>query len=165
MQATARQLAREQSLLDVGPRVAPLPEVFRLQGDHELEEAERRYLPAARSAPLGAVVLAAGAGDDFGGLAAAVPKAMLKVHGRPILARLLDDFASLGCRAAVVVRGHRAEAVDVAGARFVDNPDYATTSEAYSLSLAEDDLGAGTLVARSEEHTSELQSLRHLVCR
>jgi phosphoenolpyruvate phosphomutase len=92
-------------------------------------------------------VLAAGAGDDFGGLAATVPKAMLKVQGRPILARLLDDFASLGCRAAVVVRGHRAEAVDVAGARFVDNPDYATTSEAYSLSLAEDELGAGTLVA------------------
>src|SRR5262245_40678939 len=50
MQATARQLAREQSLLDIEPRVAPLPEVFRLQGDHELEEAERRYLPAARSA-------------------------------------------------------------------------------------------------------------------
>ena len=147
MQATARQLAREQSLLDVEPRVAPLPEVFRLQGDHELEEAERRYLPAARTASLSAVVLAAGAGDDFGGLAAALPKAMLKVQGRPILARLLDDFANLGCRAAVVVRGHRAEAVDVAGARFVDNPDYATTSEAYSLSLAEEELGAGTLVA------------------
>ena len=147
MQATARQLAREQSLLDVEPRVAPLPEVFRLQGDHELEEAERRYLPAARTASLTAVVLAAGAGDDFGGLAAALPKAMLKVQGRPILARLLDDFASLGSRAAVVVRGHRAEAVDVAGARFVDNPDYATTGEAYSLSLAEEELGAGTLVA------------------
>src|SRR5439155_21545459 len=85
--------------------------------------------------------------DAFGGLAAALPKAMLKVQGRPILARLLDDFASLGSRAAVVVRGHRAEAVDVAGARFVDNPDYATTGEAYSLSLAEEELGAGTLVA------------------
>ena len=147
MQATARQLAREQSLLDVEPRVAPLPEVFRLQGDHELEEAERRYLPASRATSLTAVVLAAGAADDFGGLAAALPKAMLKVQGRPILARLLDDFASLGSRAAVVVRGHRAEAVDVAGARFVDNPDYATTGEAYSLSLAEEELGAGTLVA------------------
>src|SRR5262245_19180724 len=147
MQATARRIRDEASLLNVEPEVAPLPEVFRLQGDHELEEAERRYLPAARTAPLGAVVLAAGAGDDFGGLAAAVPKAMLKVQGRPILARLLDDFASLGCRAAVVVRGHRAEAVDVAGARYVDNADWATTGEAWSLALADEHLRPGAIVA------------------
>ena len=93
------------------------------------------------------MVLAAGEGTGFGGLTARTPKAMLKVQGRPILARLLDDFAALGSRAALVVRGYRAEAVDVPGARFVDNPDYASTGEAYSLSLAEADLGPGTLVA------------------
>src|SRR5204863_509091 len=52
-----------------------------------------------------------------------------------------------GCRTAVVVRGYRGDAIDVAGARFVDNPDFATTGEAYSLALAEADLAAGTLVA------------------
>ncbi len=72
---------------------------------------------------------------------------MLKVQGRPILARLLDDFAHFGARSAVVVRGYRAEAVDVAGARFVDNADFATTGEAWSLALAEDELTAGTVVA------------------
>ena len=141
MQATARRLHAEQSLIDVEPQVAPLPEVFRLQGDEELEEAERRYLPAARDDALSAVVLAAGAGADFGGLTAAVPKAMLKVQGRPILARLLDDLGHFGCRAVTVVRGYRAEAVEVPGARFVDNADFATTGEAHSLALAED--GAG----------------------
>lgn len=145
MQATAARIATEQSLLNVEPHVAPLHEVFRLQGDAELEDAERRYLPARAS--LSAVVLAAGAGADFGGLTERVPKAMLKVHGRPILARLLDDFAAFGGREAVVVRGHRADAVDVPGARFVDNPDFATTGEAWSLALAEDALVPGTLVA------------------
>ena len=72
---------------------------------------------------------------------------MLKVQGRPILARLLDDFAAFGSRSAVVVRGYQADAVDVQGARFVDNPDYASTGEAHSLSLAEAHLGPGTLVA------------------
>ena len=94
-----------------------------------------------------AVVLAAGEGTDFGGLTARVPKAMLRVQGRPILARLLDDFAAFGGRNAVVVRGHRAEAIDVPGARFVDNADFASTGEAFSLSLAEADLGPGTLVS------------------
>jgi phosphoenolpyruvate phosphomutase len=72
---------------------------------------------------------------------------MLKVQGRPILARLLDDLGHFGCRAVTVVRGYRAEAVDVTGARFVDNPDFATTGEAHSLALAEAALLPGTLVA------------------
>jgi phosphoenolpyruvate phosphomutase len=147
MQATARRLHEDQTLIDVEPQVAPLPEVFRLQGDEELEEAERRYLPATRDDTPSAVILAAGAGADFGGLTAAVPKAMLKVQGRPILARLLDDLGHFGIRAVTVVRGYRAEAIDVAGARFVDNADFATTGEAYSLALAEAALVPGTLLA------------------
>src|SRR5262249_60305077 len=87
----------------------------------------------------------AGEGTDFGRLTERVPKAMLRVQGRPILARLLDDFAAFGGRHAVVVRGHRAAAIDVPGARFVDNTDFATTGEAYSLSLAEADLGPSPL--------------------
>jgi phosphoenolpyruvate phosphomutase len=147
MQATARRLHDDESLIDVEPQVAPLPEVFRLQGDEELEQAERRYLPAAREDTLSAIVLAAGAGADFGGLTEAVPKAMLKVQGRPILARLLDDLGHFGCRAVTVVRGAHAEAVNVPGARFVDNPDFATTGEAHSLALAETALVPGTLLA------------------
>ena len=147
MQATASRLRREDSLLNVEPQVAPLHEVFRLQGDEELQEAESRYLPSGRAGQLSAVVLAAGAGADFGGLTASTPKAMLKVQGRPILARLVDDLGHFGCRAVTVVRGHHAAAVDVAGARFVDNADFATTSEAWSLALAESELVPGTLVA------------------
>jgi phosphoenolpyruvate phosphomutase len=158
MQATAARLHAEQSLLQVEPAVIPLHEVFRLQGDEELEAAERRYLPVARGPALSAVVLAAGAAADFGGLTAATPKAMLKVQGRPILARLLDDFAAFGCRAATVVRGHHAARIDVAGARFVDNLEFATTGEAWSLALAAADLVPGTLVA-----FGDIVLKRHLV--
>jgi phosphoenolpyruvate phosphomutase len=147
MQATARKIREDESLIHVEPHVAPLHEVFRLQGDEELQEAERRYLPAASAPVLSAVVLAAGASDDFGGLTARVPKAMLKVQGRPILARLLEDLGRAGCRATTVVRGYRAEAVAAGASRLVDNPDFATTGEAYSLALAGEDLGPGTLVA------------------
>ena len=146
MQATAQQIRADESLLTAEPSVAPLHEVFRLQGDEELEQAEKRYLPS-RTATLSAVILAAGAGASFGGLTATVPKAMLKVQGRPILARLVDDFAHFGCRSTVVVRGYRAEGVEVAGARFIDNADFATTGEAHSLALAERELAPGTLVA------------------
>jgi phosphoenolpyruvate phosphomutase len=145
MQATASRIAHDQSLINVEPQVAPLHEVFRLQGDAELEDAERRYLPVRSG--LSAIVLAAGAGSDFGGLTERTPKVMLKVRGRPILARLLDDFAAFGCLDVTVVRGCHAEAVDVAGARFIDNPAFATTGEAASLALAEEAIVPGALVA------------------
>jgi len=147
MQETAARVRAAESLIDVEPHVAPLHDVFRLQGDEELQEAEKRYLPVARGVSLSAIVLAAGGTTEFAGLTRAVPKVMLKVQGRPILARLLEDFAHFGCRGVTVVRGHHAAAVDVAGARFVDNPDYAETGEAFSLALAEDAVLPGTLVA------------------
>jgi phosphoenolpyruvate phosphomutase len=147
MQATAARVRQDETLLNVEPHVAPLHEVFRLQGDEELQAAESRYLPAARGGALSAVVLAAGAAADFGGLTASLPKAMLKVQGRPIVARLLDDLAHFGCRDVTVVRGHHAAAIDVPGARLVDNADFATTGEAWSLALAGAALAPGTLVA------------------
>jgi phosphoenolpyruvate phosphomutase len=147
MQGTARQIVADESLLNVEPQVAPLAEVFRLQGDEELEAAEERYLPASRTPSPSAIVLAAAAGAGFGGLTERVPKAMLRVQGRPILARLLEDLAHFGCRSATVVRGYRADAVDVPGARFVDNPEFAATGEAWSLALAEAALVPNTLVA------------------
>jgi phosphoenolpyruvate phosphomutase len=147
MQTAVARIRAAESLIDVEPNVAPLHDVFRLQGDEELQEAEKRYLPVTRGASLSAIVLAAGAATDFGGLTRAVPKAMLKVQGRPILARLLDDFAHFDCRSVTVVRGHHASAIEVAGARFVDNREFAETGEAFSLALTEDALVPGTLVA------------------
>jgi phosphoenolpyruvate mutase len=46
MQQTARRIGEEQTLAGVEEQVAPLAEVFRLQGAAELEEAEKRYLPS-----------------------------------------------------------------------------------------------------------------------
>jgi len=45
MQETARELFAEQSLVSVENRVAPLSDVFRLQDEPELAQAEKRYLP------------------------------------------------------------------------------------------------------------------------
>lgn len=45
MQAVAATLAASQCLRDIDGDVAPLDEIFRLQGMEELHEAERRYSP------------------------------------------------------------------------------------------------------------------------
>ena len=48
MQQTAREIFARQSLAEVEQRVAPLSEVFRLQDEPELAEAEKRYLPITK---------------------------------------------------------------------------------------------------------------------
>lgn len=50
MQAVAAAIAADQSVAGIEGAVAPLAEVFRLQRQDELDEAERRYLPAMREA-------------------------------------------------------------------------------------------------------------------
>jgi phosphoenolpyruvate phosphomutase len=45
MQATSRQIYEDQSLVNVEPNIAPVSEVFRIQGMDELKAAEKRYLP------------------------------------------------------------------------------------------------------------------------
>src|SRR5262249_55466670 len=85
MQRTAQQIFEEQTLVRVEDRVAPLAEVFRLQGAPELEEAEKQYLPKNARATR-AVVLAAARGKELGELTEARPKCMVSVSGAPLLA-------------------------------------------------------------------------------
>jgi phosphonopyruvate decarboxylase len=47
MQATTRRIFLDGSLANVEDRLVSIAEVFRLQGEEELQAAERRYLPAA----------------------------------------------------------------------------------------------------------------------
>jgi phosphoenolpyruvate phosphomutase len=47
MQKTSRQIYQDESLVNVEGGVAPLEEVFRLQGAKELAAAEKKYLPAS----------------------------------------------------------------------------------------------------------------------
>ena len=45
MQQTTKRIYEEQSLASVEPNIASVKEVFRLQGQPELDAAEKKYLP------------------------------------------------------------------------------------------------------------------------
>jgi phosphoenolpyruvate phosphomutase len=147
MQATARQIFQDESLMNVEEKVAPLADVFRLQGEHELEQAEKAYLPQGGAVTRG-IVLAAGRGDELGELVKDKPKCMLPIAGKPILGHILDAYRSANVRDLVVVRGFAKETVNLPGASYVDNDAYATTGEVASLATAKASLeGAACLVS------------------
>ena len=141
MQATARKICQERSLIEVEDRVASVKDVFRLVGNAELEAAEKRYLP--RRATPSAVVLAASQGNLDND---AAPKCMADIRGRPLLSRLAETLERSGIRDVTVVRGFAGEAVNLPGLKYVDNDDYAKTGELYSLDRARERLSGETII-------------------
>lgn len=147
MQATAKRIFEDQHLMNVEEKVAPLAEVFRLQGENELEQAEKAYLPKGGPVAKG-IVLAAGKGHaELGELVAHQPKAMIPVSGKPILAHILDAYRASNLRDLVVVRGYAKEAVNLQNVGYVDNDAWETTSELASLYAAKASLDAPCVVS------------------
>jgi phosphoenolpyruvate phosphomutase len=135
MQDAAATIAREEGLLSVEERIVPVRELFRLQGASELASAEGLYLPERR-AKARAIVLAASRGSELGDLTADKPKAMVKVRGEPLLSRIVSAYQSVGLNGVTVVRGYRKDAIQLPELTYVDNDEYETTGELYSLHLA-----------------------------
>ncbi len=135
MQHVAQAIHEAESLMAVEDSIPTVAEVFRLQGEKELEEAEKRYLPQ-RGAGIQAIVLAAARGKELGELTASKPKAMIEIGGSPLLSHIVDGYNAVGIKDLTVVRGYCRDVVDLPGLGYVDNPEFDVTGEVVSLSKA-----------------------------
>jgi phosphoenolpyruvate phosphomutase len=140
MQATARRIHDDQSLMEVEGRIASVSEIFRLQGADELLQAEQRYAKGGARPP-SAVILAASRGENMDALTLDRPKVMIPVAGKPVLRRQVDKFKKQGINDITVVAGYQAEAIEAPGARVRVNERWAESGELVSLQAALDDLG------------------------
>lgn len=145
MQGTAAEIFEQQSIIDIEDKVVSVKEIFRLQNDQELAEAERRYLASKKE--MGAVILAAGRGQELGDLTLERPKCMLPVNGTPIIKQTLDKFHARSIKDITVVRGYKKDTFDPLDCSFVDNDAYDHTGELYSLYLAEDKLAGPVVIS------------------
>jgi len=119
MQRAAQEIATRQSVCGLEDQIAPLSEVFRLQGADELAEAEVRYNPAKVS-KVRVLVLAYAQGKEMGQLVSDKPKCMIKLKGKPILQHIIDAFQKVGLRRVSVVRGFCKESVDLTAVQYAD---------------------------------------------
>ncbi len=147
MQKTAKTIFEEESLINVEDKVAPLTEVFRLQNDKELESAEALYLRAPDAQNSKAIILAASRGVDLGELTLDRPKALVKMGTTSPVERMVAQFNNKAIKDITIVRGYQKEAFKIPNINYVDNSDFATTGELYSLSLALNKVRDNTLIA------------------
>jgi len=131
MKQTAQQLIEEQNLVGVEERIVSVSEVFRLQGAEELKKAEKKYLPKKKSTH--ALILAASRGRALKELTEDKPKTMIPIGGKPLLHRMATTLREIGIKDITVVRGYKKEAVEAENLKYIDNDDFYTTQEVYSL--------------------------------
>lgn len=144
MKNTAKRICEDQSLINIENKVVPVAEIFRLQGADELMEAEKKYLPGS-SLDVNVIVLAASQGD-LGELTETVPKTLLKVNGKSILQRQIEDFNNIGIKDVVVVRGFAKEKIFAPNIKTIDNDDYCKSKDLFSLFLAKEKLKGNTII-------------------
>jgi phosphoenolpyruvate phosphomutase len=146
MQQTVKKIKKEQSLRNIEDKVASIDEVFRLQGDEELRQMEKKYLPKQGQLSK-AIILAASRGDDsLDDMTASKPKTLIQVGGRTILQNLVQDLNEIGVRDVTVVRGYAKDKVAGQNFKTVDNDEYATTKDLYSLYLTRDELSGKSVI-------------------
>ena len=146
MRDVSSQIFRDQHLAGVEQRIAGVDEVFRLAGNAELAEAEKRYLPQTGKA-VSAVILAASRGKAMGRLTDDRPKCMVEVRGQPLLRRLLAILRDGGVHEPVIVRGYYKEKVNFPSVVTVDNDLFDETGEAASLACAAEHITGDCLLA------------------
>lgn len=147
MRRVAETIHREESLMSVEEAVAPLDEVFRLQGMDEYLSAEERYLRSTATARPSVLILAASRGEELRELTVDRPKAMVAIAGRPILDRFVECLRSEGVQDVTIVAGYHAETIQIPGSRIITNAHYEGTLDFSSLACAMDAVTSDTIIA------------------
>ncbi len=142
METTAAAIYRDESLIGVESSVAPLGDIFRLQGAAQLKESEAKYLPESL-APTRAIVLAATRGSEFREMTEELPKTMLPVGGRTVLDTIVSSLRSNDVGQVRVVAGWRAESVRAPDIDVAVNTDHENSREVDSLLIGLNGLSSG----------------------
>jgi phosphoenolpyruvate phosphomutase len=111
MQATAKQIFAEQTLLNVERRSRPSPRCSASRASRARRGREALPAEARRSTqghrPRGL------AGAELGELTRDIPKAMVNLAGKPLLAHIVETYRAVGVKELTVVRGYKKEAVNL----------------------------------------------------
>jgi L-glutamine-phosphate cytidylyltransferase len=97
-----------------------------------------------------AIIIAAGFGSRLAPYTDDTPKCMLDFAGKTLLARQIDAYTACGITDISLVRGYRAERINLPNLTYFENPDYASNNILNSLFYAEPAIRGETICGYSD---------------
>ncbi len=135
MEEIAKQIHSSETLMNIEDQIASVSEIFRLQGSEELQRAERRYL-GTQGKKYSSIILAASRGKELSEITRERPKAMLEINKQPVLTSFIDILNGMEIKDITVVRGYKKEIISGPNFKTIDNDNYKSTKDLYSLYVA-----------------------------
>lgn len=135
MEKIGAEIQSTETVANIEDQIAPVSDIFHLQGTEELSRAQKRYLESGNSETR-AIVLAASRGNALHELTHDKPKVMLTIGGKTLLRRLIDEFKKQHINRMTLVAGYKADAIDKAGIEICLNENYENSGELTSLLCA-----------------------------
>lgn len=123
MRQTLRVLREAETADAVENSISTLEDVYALIGLSEMRSNEKEFLPQEEPKPK-AIIVAAGFEEELMPLIQERPKGMLDIKGKTILERQVSALRECGVSDIVIVRGYKAEKINLANVRYYDNIHY-----------------------------------------
>jgi phosphoenolpyruvate phosphomutase len=142
MENVLRSILSHQRSLEADPLCAPVKTIFEKVGFFEIKSKDDE---AIERQGLKAIIPAAGANEMFD-----VPKALLTIHGQPILKHQTEVLKKCGVNKIVLIRGFKKDAIDLMGITYYDNDDYMNGFVLDSLFKAGDEMNTRFLFVNSD---------------
>jgi len=153
---TFRKILKDGTTKYVEKRIAPLSEIFELQGMPQLKENERKFVKTDTS-DIVALIPAAGSHKEAKSMEEILgdrPLAMIDINGKPLLKWNIDTIKRCGINDIVVVGGYKADKIpsDELGIRLIVNEQYEDTYilESIMKGLGEIENGKDILLVYSD---------------
>ncbi len=141
MEKAAKMILTYGRSFEVESICTPIKDLFDEIGLSIISAEDRLY----QKEGIHVIIPAAGKDKNFD-----VPKAMVKVGGKPILQRQIDMLKTNNLNKITVIRGFKKEFINLKGVNYIDNNDYEKYYIVYSLFLAENDFKNGFLYINSD---------------
>ena len=137
-----------EQFVQENPSVNPLLRVL-----HNLRFSEQRILELKNmitSQNYKAIIIAAGLGSRLGELTKDTPKCMLEINDKCILQHQLDAYRANGITDFSVIRGYKAEKINIPDIEYFENPDFRSNNILNSLFYAESAINGNVIISYSD---------------
>lgn len=138
MKKVGKIILENERSLEVDPFIAPVREIFEKVGFLEIKEKDKVLIKTPS-----VIIPSGGEHPEIRDFLKEIPKAMVKINGRPLLEHQVNLLKKVGLNDIHVVRGHKKDKINVSGVNYFDQEDYSSAGVVNGIMVAKEKMKNG----------------------